>query len=222
MPEGDWYCKECAAKKNPGILNIPKTTANQLVLPLLKQLARTSPRVFMLPAELHATATAERAARIAEHHKKDAIVTCNICTVDGACDELLNCAMCRHSYHTYCLEPPLLTKPQYWVCPEHEDADLPPPKGIKRPRTEKFDNGSPGFISSNQNGNLLRKDKSKITRRQQIHFLPGETLKLDFRPSAYPDDSNRRTHTTYSCDNDEEYDSSNKYSVCCHVIYLRG
>lgn len=50
--------------------------------------------------------------------------TCNVCGLGG--DSIVSCYSCSRSYHSYCLDPPLLYTPSIpWQCPNHEVLSVP-------------------------------------------------------------------------------------------------
>jgi hypothetical protein len=56
--------------------------------------------------------------------RKKSSKACETCDQNG---ELVTCIICTKSYHSYCVEPPLLEIPTHWQCSDHEtNVDLVP------------------------------------------------------------------------------------------------
>ncbi|ELR20283.1 PHDfinger domain containing protein [Acanthamoeba castellanii str. Neff] len=148
VPDGDWFCRACLLQDTPFE---PQSMEMTIMGRLLQHLEGRNTVAFSLPlgvikavepedyADGQDDADAPGESNLFDSDQSDSDrglrqgkrkrrhdSYCSVCSLPSPSrDDLAQCTRCPHSYHLWCLDPPLLAKPTVkWLCPSHPDESL--------------------------------------------------------------------------------------------------
>lgn len=137
LPDGAWYCRQCEARRKP-----PIPFEKSLFSDLLNLLDRTNPRQFKLPTGLQTmfegvsagpdgtyideymlppkkSKDSDESRRLED--KNGDIIACFKCHQTALQGPMATCDKCQTAWHVDCIDPPVQSIPNRWVCPNHPE-----------------------------------------------------------------------------------------------------
>lgn len=137
LPDGAWYCRQCEARRKP-----PIPYEKSLFSELLNFLDRTNPRQFRLPTGLQTffegvgvspdgtyideTMLPSKKPKDMDESKRledkngDIIICCK-CLNTALQGPMITCDKCQTVWHVDCIDPPVQSIPNRWICPNHPE-----------------------------------------------------------------------------------------------------
>lgn len=137
LPDGAWYCRQCEARRKP-----PIPYEKSLFSEMLNFIDRTNPRQFRLPTGLQTffegvgvspegvyvdetMLPSKKPKDIDEckrlEDKNGDLIICFQCHKTALQGPMTTCDKCQTVWHVDCIDPPVQSIPNRWICPNHPE-----------------------------------------------------------------------------------------------------